>query len=316
MLDALRARVHRLLFAPRSSWPIAIARVVLGVGILGWTVTMMFDVSTFLTGDGLVGPEFASDTWRWFALESTTAVWLALVALVVCAVAVVVGFRPTVFLLATFVLLVAVQRRSPPILNSGDVVLRDLALLLAFTPSGAALSIDRWRRHGREALRSAPLVAPWGMRLVQLQMMLVYFFAFWGKSGELWRDGTAVSTAFRLDDLQRFTPFDVLVENTTVVALLTWGTLAVELALATLLWNRRLRPVLIVLGVVLHVLIDTFVLVGFFGIAMIAGLMTFLDGDRIERRLARRTPDDPVGVHPVPDAPTPRSSGPAIPRSA
>ena len=284
----VRAIVHRLLFVPTSAWPLAIARVLLGTAMLTWTVTVMADASTFLAPDGLQPPEFASSRFRWFDLDTTTSVWIALVALLACSVAIVVGVRPTVFLAAAFVLLVSVQRRSPAILNSGDIALRNLTLLLALTPSGAALSVDRWRRHGRDALRSASRIAPWGLRLVQLQMVVIYFMAFWGKSGDLWRDGTAVSTALRLEDLQRYGRIDLLVDNVTVVALLTWSTLALELALAVWLWFRPTRHVLIALGVTLHVLIDTLLLVGFFGIAMIAGLATFMDGDRIDRRLRRR----------------------------
>ncbi|MFN3258092.1 MAG: HTTM domain-containing protein [Ilumatobacter sp.] len=288
-VSAVAQRVDRLLFVPQSAWPIAIARIVIGVAVLGWSVSMMFDVDALLGSDALIGPEFASDRWRWIALDSTAAVWIALVLLVVASVGIIVGFRSTWFLLAAFVLLVAVQRRSPMILNSGDIIVRNLTLLLACCPTSAALSVDRWRREGRAALRTAPLVAPWGLRLVQLQVMVVYFFAFWGKSGDLWRDGTAVSTSLRLLDLQRFGQLDVLVDSVVVIAVLTWGTLAVELALAGLLWHRRARPILIVLGITLHLLIDSFLLVGFFGIAMIAGLMTFLDGERIHARLTRRS---------------------------
>lgn len=290
IVDRLASATDRLLVRPTSSWPLAFARILLGIGLLGWAVSLAVDVPTFLADDGLLPPEFASDGFRWFDLDTTTAVWFALVALVVCAVAITVGFRPTIFLVFAFVLLVSLQRRSPAILNSGDVALRNLTLLLALTPCGAALSVDRWRRHGRDALRTAPLVAPWGVRLVQLQMMVIYFMAFWGKSGDLWRSGTAVSTSLRLDDLQRFGTIDVLTQNVTVVAVLTWGTLAVELALATMLWYPRARPVLIALGVALHVMIGGLMLVGFFGIAMIAGLATFLDGDAIQRRVdARRS---------------------------
>ncbi len=146
-------------------------------------------------------------------------------------------------------------------------------------------------------------MAPWGLRIVQLQMVVVYFFAFWSKSGELWQDGTAVSTAFRLQDLQRLPEWSVLVDDIWVVAFLTWSTLVVELALGTLLWVKRLRPALIVFGVLLHLMIDTFVLVGFFGLAMIAGLMTFLDADRIDqavhRRRADRVPDDDLVPEPA-----------------
>jgi HTTM domain len=291
-LDTLRSsvrdHVHHLLFAPRSAWPMAIARIVIGIGILGWAVSMMFEVSTFMSDDGLVGPDFASSDFRWITLDSAGSVQIALIVLTLASIPIIIGFRPTIFLVVAFILLVAVQRRTPIILNSGDIILRNLTLLLAFTPTSAALSFDRWRRLGRDGLRTAPLVAPWGLRFVQLQMMLVYFFAFWGKTGDQWREGTAVSTAFRLTDLHRFGPPGILTDNLLVSGLLTWGTLVVELALAVLLWYKPARPVLIVAGLVLHFTIDTFVLVGFFGIAMAAGLMTFLDGDSVQRFVDRR----------------------------
>ncbi len=291
MNEALRAVGHRLFVAPRSAWPLAIARVVIGVAILLWAVTMALDLRALLGDDALVGVRFADDLERFLPLDSTLTVGLALLALVTAAIAIIIGWRPSLWLVIAFVLLVAIQRRNTMILNSGDIILRNLTLLLALTPTGAAMSVDRMRRHGRDAFWTSAQVAPWGLRVVQLQMMVVYFFAFWSKSGELWQNGTAVSTAFRLQDLQRFGEWNVLVDNIWVVAFLTWSTLVVELALGTLLWVKRLRPALIVFGVLLHVMIDTFVLVGFFGIAMIAGLMTFLDADRLDDAVRRRRAD-------------------------
>lgn len=288
MSDAVREFSHRLFLAPRSAWPLAIARVIIGAAILLWTLTMAFDVDALLGDNALVGPEFANGLFRYLPLDSALSINLALLALACVSVAIIVGWRPSVWLVVAFVLLVAIQRRNTMILNSGDVILRNLTLLLALTPTGAAMSVDRVRRSGRGAFWTSDQVAPWGLRLVQLQMMIVYFFAFWSKSGELWKNGTAVSTAFRLQDLQRFGELAVLVDNIWVVGFLTWSTLLVELALGTLLWAKRLRPGLIVFGVLLHVMIDTFVLVGFFGVAMIAGLMTFLDADRIDEMVKRR----------------------------
>ncbi len=283
-----RAAFDRIAVSPVSAWPLAIARIILGLTILAWSLTLMPDVSAFY-GDAAFVPESAANTDTLVQIpNSTGAVWLALILLVVCSVAIVAGYRPTVFLLVAFVLLVAVQRRNPVILNSGDLILRNLTLLLALTPTGAALSIDRWRAHGRDALWTAPLVAPWGLRLVQLQVTLVYLFAFWSKSGELWRNGTAVSTSLRLRDLQRFGEFDLLIENVWVVAALTWGTLLLEVMLGLLLWVHRLRPFLIVAALLLHLSIDGLMLVGFFGPALAAGLMVFLDGRTVQRRVTRR----------------------------
>ena len=295
MGDRLRAAGERLFVRSRPAWTLAVARIGYGLILLAWTLTLMLDADAFLTEDGVLPNELVSGSgWRWFELGTTGSVWLALVALLVAAIAVLVGFRPTIALLVSFVLLVALQRRNLLILNSGDLLLRDLALLLAFCPTGAALSVDRWRRHGRTALRTAPLIAPWGLRLLQFQVMVIYFFAFWSKNGTTWRNGTAVSTALRLDDLARFDAPDWLVNNVVIIAVLTWGALAVEVGLAFLLWCKPLRPVLIGLGVALHVFIDAFLLVGFFGLLMLVGLSTFLDAEAIDRRIRNTSRTDAV----------------------
>ena len=280
-----------LLQRRRPAWPLAVMRIVYGSVLLIWTLTLALDADDLLGSDALVPNQFATQgRWRYFELDSTTAVWVALAALVIGSIAIMAGWRPTEWLLLAFVLLVAVQRRNPVILNSGDLLLRNFALLLAMTPTGAALSVDRWRRYGRAALRTAPLVAPWGLRLIQLQMMMIYFFAFWSKSGDLWREGTAVSTVLRIDDLARFTSPDWLVGNIIVIAAFTWGALAIELTLSMFLWNRRLRPLLIGLGIALHVFIDVFIIVGFFGPLMVMGLVAFTDAEWIDRWIRRRWP--------------------------
>ncbi len=285
---AIERGTDRLLQRRRPAWPLAVIRVMYGVILLGWTITMSFDAEDLLGSDALTPSRFATQgRWRWFDLDSTGAIWVALAALALAAVAIIVGWRPTLWFLLAFILLVAVQRRNPVILNSGDLVIRNFALLLALCPTGAALSVDRWRRHGRSALRTAPLVAPWGLRLLQLQMMVIYFFAFWSKSGDLWRDGTAVSTALRIGDLTRFDVPDWLTGNVLIIAVFTWGALLIEVGLAFLLWVRPLRPVLIVLGISLHLFIDLFIVVGFFGPLMVTGLMAFSDANWIDRVVDR-----------------------------
>ncbi len=315
----VRDPVERLLVTPHSAWPLAIARIIYGLVLMAWTATLAVDADTFLGADGLVPPEFADRSgWNLLNLSSGTEASIALIALFIAGAMITIGWHPTWWLVASFFVIVALQRRDLMILNSGDLLLRDFALLFALCPTSAALSVDRWRAYGRGSLSSAPNIAPWGLRLIQLQMMVIYFFAFWSKSGELWINGTAVSTALRLDDLQRFGAPGWLVGNVVVIAILTWGTLAVELALALLLWYKPLRPVLLALAFALHFFIDIMMMVGFFGLLMFAGLTTFFDPRWIERIAARRggtvkatqqtTPS--AGVLPPPTAGSASSAGP------
>jgi hypothetical protein len=78
------------------------------------------------------------------------------------------------------------------------------------------------------------------------------------------------------------------------VNLLTYGTLGVELALAILVWNGKLRPWVLLLGVGLHLGIDYAVRVGFFSFAAFVAYIAFLPPEtvsgwvyRVRDRMAR-----------------------------
>jgi hypothetical protein len=73
----------------------------------------------------------------------------------------------------------------------------------------------------------------------------------------------------------------------TISNLLTYGALAIELGLAVLVWNRRLRPWVLGLGVALHLGIDWSIRVGFFTLAVFVLFLVFLPGDRADRLVLR-----------------------------
>jgi hypothetical protein len=65
--------------------------------------------------------------------------------------------------------------------------------------------------------------------------------------------------------------------------LLTYGTVVIELSLAVLIWNRRLRPLVLVLGVLLHLGIESSIMVGFFSYAMLASYLCFIPPETATR---------------------------------
>jgi hypothetical protein len=191
----------------------------------------------------------------------------------------IVGYRSR---LCSFVVLVGVlsfERRNPYVFNGGDGLVRVLALYLLLSPSGAALSLDRLRRGGD--LRSYPQRAPWGLRLMQLQISLIYLSALWEKfQGDTWPGGTALSYALRLDDLSRFPLPGFMSDVPAVVAMLTWLTLVIEFSAGVLIWVPKLRPWVILAGVSLHVLIAWSIRVGFFSAGMLILYLSFMSPER------------------------------------
>jgi hypothetical protein len=122
---------------------------------------------------------------------------------------------------------------------------------------------------------------------MQIQLTVVYLSGLWAKlRTPEWNDGTAISYASRLDDLTRFALPGWIATSELLVNLLTYGTLAVEAAIGILVWNRRLRPVVLAFGLALHVGIDLTIRVGFFSYAVFVLYLAFIPSEWASARLS------------------------------
>jgi hypothetical protein len=182
--------------------------------------------------------------------------------------------------------LVVLQRGNTTIFNSGDLLLRLIGIAVVLSPCGLLWSLDavRDRRRGRvRELRRAPF----GMRLLQLQLAVGYLLSAWTKSrGTTWEDGTAIARSLRIEDLQRFVAPDWLLQP-DLLRVLTWATLAFEATFIVLVWPRRLRLWVLGAGVLLHLGIDVFLDIGFFSLAIYVAYLAFLPPDLAERVVRR-----------------------------
>jgi hypothetical protein len=196
------------------------------------------------------------------------------------AVSVLVGFRPRLGALLIAIGIISFDRRNPFLFNGGDGLLRILSLYLILAPSGASLSVDRWLKRD-QPFWEFPARAPWALRLMQIQLSIIYLSSVWEKlQGTAWPHGNALSYALRLDDLERFPMPGLLSDVPAIVAVLTWGTLLVEFGCGTLIWVPRLRPWVIVVGILFHVGIAYSLRIGFFSAGMIVLYLTFVSPDR------------------------------------
>jgi hypothetical protein len=145
-----------------------------------------------------------------------------------------------------------------------------------FAPAGTSLSVDRWRT-ARDRFWEFPARAPWALRLVQIQVSAVYLASLWFKlHGTDWLHGTAVSYAARLEDFQRYAMPSVLSHSLLFSTVMTYWTLAIELMLGVLVWNRAARPYVLALGAGMHLFISLSMRLGFFSETMVATYLAFL----------------------------------------
>lgn len=290
---------RRWAFAPMDTAPMAALRIACGLLVLGWTVSLLPDVHAFLDTDGLT--QTAVDGTRGWWTVDLVSPYAAVGLLLVAAVALLVGWHTRVAAVLVTVLLIVLQRRDVYVLNSGDLLLRELAFYVALMPAGEVWSLDARRRGG-----SAPR-APWGLRLLQIQVSIIYFFSVISKlHGDTWQDGTAVGRAVQLADLQRFLIPEGIATSVTASALLTYGTIIVEGALVFGLWLPRFRWWAMAAGVSIHLGIEATLLIGWFSLTIIACYLAFVPGDVLRKAVAqvgeRFRPAAPVAV-PLPPAP-------------
>lgn len=276
-------------FQTQPAYTLGLVRMAFGAVAIGWTVSLRPDLYE-LFGPRGVEPPGEGFQWGVFALwTSDRALLLGWAVLLVSSVLVTIGWHSRLAALVVFVLIVSFEHRNPWVWNSGDIVVRLEALFLALSPCGAALSLDQQRAGA--TFWSAQRRPQWPLRLMQLQLSLIYLASVLSKiNGSAWPQGTAVSYALRLQDMLLVRAPDWLTESALLMNIATWGSLGVELSLAILVWNHRLRPWVLAAGVLMHTLIMITIAVGFFTLAMFVLYLAFVPPKTVQR-LPRNTKD-------------------------
>ncbi|MFH0517381.1 HTTM domain-containing protein [Streptomyces sp. M41] len=126
--------------------------------------------------------------------------------------------------------------------------------------------------------------------VIMAEACLIYATAGWYKiQGTRWQDGTAVYYPLHLD---YFSPWPALAEllssSATMVMLITYGTVIVQVAFPFTLFNRRVKNVLLAAMITEHAVIAVVLGLPFFSLAMIAADAVFLPTSFL-RRLGART---------------------------
>ncbi|MGW1539526.1 HTTM domain-containing protein [Streptomyces sp. NPDC002309] len=121
--------------------------------------------------------------------------------------------------------------------------------------------------------------------VIMAEACLIYATAGWYKvQGSRWQDGTAVYYPLQLD---YFSPWpalaDLLSSSGTVIMLITYGTVIVQVAFPFTLFDRRVKNVLLAVMIIEHAVIAVVLGLPFFSLAMIAADAVFLPTSFLRR---------------------------------
>lgn len=288
-------RAQAFLFDPVSATGMGLLRI-------GWAGTCLLfflgirrDVTAFYSDAGVLPRELlplaVRAAWRFSPLDAVgdpaavTALYALLLALLVACL---LGIRPRLTIIGSFLLLLAFQERNPHVLTGGDALLRSLGLLLCVSPGIEAFSLARMGRRMRAWRESRIIPAPpsmpaWPYRLLLWQLVLLYGGSLLLKAqGHAWMDGTAAGIALNHPGYARWMVLGPALA--TLSPLLSRFDLVVHAAWLCVLvperaWRRTFRWLptpkqwALMLGSVLHLGIWVFLTVGDFAPAMLAAYL-------------------------------------------
>lgn len=250
--------------------------------------------ASFLSENGIVdretfmGPPF--DPLRWSVFEwvgsegSVTVVFFIVAAALVCLG---IGWWPRVMIAIVFAWQISYTYRAVPVIHGWDILLRIQAFLLLFSPLGPSLSAWWKRGHRGEivgrAMGAMVAEAPrYGLLLVQWQVAVVYWQTAWVKVADIsWRNGEFLSY-FMISIYSRFQS-PAWADRVMLSSILTYATLAIELAIPLLLWNRKTRWLGFLLGAGLHLSILAVAKVWLFSLTVMVPYLAFLDGRDLDQ---------------------------------
>ncbi|MFE9169221.1 HTTM domain-containing protein [Streptomyces kebangsaanensis] len=152
-------------------------------------------------------------------------------------------------------------------------------------------AVGRWARSAQPRLLLdvvADVVHNGALFVIMAEACLIYATAGWYKiQGSRWQDGTAVHYPLHLD---YFSPWPALAgllsASGTLVMIVTYGTVLVQVAFPFALFNRRVKNVLLAAMMAEHAVIAVVLGLPFFSLAMIATDAVFLPTSFL-RRLGR-----------------------------
>ena len=286
---------NRFWFAPADPATLSLIRLLAGGLLLYTHAVWTLDLQAFLGPDGWLPVSFLQDpvherawsAWSlFFWIKWTWLLWAVHVfALLVFACLMLGLFSRTVAVLAWLLAVSYAQRVTPGAYFGLDQVSCMLAMYLMLGPCGARYSVDRIRQMRRGQTDDPPrsTSANLAVRLVQVHLCVIYLFAGLAKLADAnWLASTGVwwevaNLEYQSLDMTWLAGWPVL------VALLTHVVLFWELFYCCVVWNRRLRPLVLLIAVGVHGTVAVAMGMATFALAMLTANLAFVSPKGVRR---------------------------------
>jgi uncharacterized membrane protein YphA (DoxX/SURF4 family) len=262
--------------SPVAAERLALMRMLTGVALLTDQLVQYLPFLGYLFGPNGMGSEGLNDrwmatNWRWpvmfFTTDDMFVIILCFALWVLSSIALIVGFKTRWAAFVAWFLTMCFFARNSNVKNGGDDIAQIAVFLLMFLPSDRALSWDSRKRVGQQ------MVEPWGVRILQMQVCLMYtatgLAKLKGGVGGTWLSGTSLHYVFNDLALTRWSyaqfPVPLWLSAPSGYVALFW-----EVCFIPLVLYSKTRKYAIWFGAAFHVAIFLSLEVGWFSVYSLA----------------------------------------------
>lgn len=191
-----------------------------------------------------------------------------------------IGRRFTAVLL--FIAVYLHQNINTTVLNGGDAFVRLILFYLIFTDSYKYFTLNKNREHSEEKMKLLNMVSNLAAFSIMLQLCFGYFALGLTKLIDpLWRSGEATYYAM-MNERFMGTPYNQwIAQHKWLDYSINYGTILFELLFPFIIWFKKLRRYLLVIGIIFHLCIYIFLMIYGFQIVFLLTYGLFLPNDQL-----------------------------------
>jgi len=286
--------INELFFKKENYSTIGLLRILTAAVILLSLINDLPFVVDYYSDEGLLSgrTDMFRSEYRFSILDhfgSPTLVVIFYFILIIFLILLLIGKYTRISAIIAFILLSSFHEKNTLILNSGDTLMGLMLFYLAISPSGKCLSLDsikRKRNTTSDEYKQQQQGYIWPRRLIQIQLAIVYIFAFLPKTGTTWRDGTAIYYFLANPHFARFN-LEFLGNFMLLVMFMTYATLLIEMLFPLLVWFKPTKKYMLIGGLMLNFMILILSNITFFSLIMIVALLAFIEPETVNRKLAQ-----------------------------
>jgi hypothetical protein len=263
-----------------------ILRAVLGFLILKDFIIYYNNREYLFDKNGIVSYETYTDItnylksdWLYVDFGNKNNITFFLIIGVIFSLLLFLGFFKKLSAIVLFLLLLIFKHRNIYLLDGGDNVIWILLPFMSFIDS-YSFSKGYDNLINKISVKFKPysiILSKYFSFTIIIQLSIIYIFASLHKlQGEVWLNGTALYYVLKSEDFNASFINNIIAQSTYLVAFLTWLTIIFQLTFPFLIWNKKTKLIIILMGIFFHIGIFIMLRVDNFSFIMIGAYAILL----------------------------------------